>query len=391
MTRISIGFDGMCADVSVLGLDDHLTTIARKWPVLAPLMDKLAAGSDEELTCAGSGIDAETFNAILADLRALRGARVEEHIGANCALEAVTAANLLADRCAPIVDAAFDILGFWSPRTLARVPEKVPESTLSHAVRIGDSEAVSLIIPYKGKRAILSFGGEPPVRTLSPELRRYLAQDVPRYFARETPALHLLVGTASTWSAAEPEDFRLLADVIQAAQDHGVQVLLDLGGLGSWRDAALADYFAVVAHADILGMNESELAAYYTRKTGEPSRGDDAAALCAMVAALARPGQKFLVHTPHFQIAYGFEEPIVEALRFAGKAAAYRAQVGAFPTAVQTAAADFPVSARGTEEIRAVPAGFQAAAGYQVEVRNPVGLGDTWTCTCALSFLGGVR
>ena len=77
------------------------------------------------------------------------------------------------------------------------------------------------------------------------------------------------------------------------------------------------------------------------------------------------------------------------ALLFAGKAASYRAQTGTFPTAAQVAAAQFPVSAEGQEQITNLPEDFLAVSGYTIDVRNPVGLGDTWTCSFSLSLLGG--
>ncbi|HNR98147.1 MAG TPA: hypothetical protein PKX48_00855 [Planctomycetota bacterium] len=391
MQRLCVGFDGMCADVSVLGLGPHIDAIRAEWPVIAPLMDSLARGLDEELTCEGSGIDEPTFQGILESLKAYPGATVDVHIGANTALELATASNLMRAPAAPITATTLDYLGFWSPRTLARVPEKLPQAALKNARAVEDSEAVSLIMPHGGKRAILSFGGNPPVRSMSAAFRAYLRDEVPRYFAAARPGLLILVGTGVTWSAAAKGDFALLAGIIAAAHKNGARVLLDLSGMGSWSDAALRDYFAIVATADILSMNEGELAVYFGRKTGAEPPGLDAASLAAMVRAVVRPGQGFLVHTPDFQLALGIDGPVDAALRFAGKAATYRAATGRFPTALEVNAATFPISGKGRAALAAVPQGFAAVPGYTVEVRNPVGLGDTWTCSFALALLGGAQ
>ncbi|HAK95674.1 MAG TPA: hypothetical protein DCM87_11885 [Planctomycetes bacterium] len=391
MQRLCVGFDGMCADVSVMGLGPHLEAIKAEWPVIAPLMDSLTRGLDEELTCEGSGIDEPTFQRIIERLKAYPGTTVDVHIGANTALELVTATNLLRAPAPPIAPTAVDYLGFWSPRTLARVPEKLPPAALKNARAVADSEAVSLIMPHGGKRVILSFGGNPPVRSMSDAFRAYLRDEAPRYFAAAKPAMLILVGTGVTWSAAARDDFALLSGVIAAAHEHGARVLLDLSGMGSWSDAALRDYFAIVATADILSMNEGELGVYYGRKTGATPPGMDAASLAAMVEAVVRPGQGFLVHTPDFQLALGIEGPVEAALRFAGKAATCRAATGRFPTAAEVNASAFEVSEKGRKALAAVPRAFAAAPGYAIEVRNPVGLGDTWTCSFALALLGGAR
>jgi hypothetical protein len=391
MKRICVGFDGMCADVSVIGLGPSLDAIKTKWPVIAPLMDSLKKGMDEELTCEGSGIDEATFQRIVEDLKSLPKIATDVHIGANTALELVTATNLLAGTSPPVADTTVDYLGFYSPRTLARVPEKIPEAALANAQAVADSEAVSLIMPHGGKRVILSFGGNPPVRSISPKFRAYLQNDAPRYFAAKKPAMLILVGTGVTWSAAKKDDFALLSGVIRAAHDSGARVLLDLSGMGSWSDAALKDYFAIVETADILSMNEGELGVYFSRKTGTKAPGTDAASLARMVKAVVKPGQGFLVHTPLFQLALGIAGPVKAALDFAGKAASCRATTGRFPTAADAAAAAFAVSEKGRAEVATVPPEFIAAPGYAIEVRNPVGLGDTWTCSFVLALLGGAK
>ncbi len=391
MKRICVGFDGMCADVSVIGLGPSLDAIKARWPVIAPLMDSLKGGMDEELTCEGSGIDEKTFQGILEALKAFPGVTTDVHIGANTALELVTATNLLAGKAPPLADTAVDYLGFYSPRTLARVPEKIPTAALANAREVADSEAVSLIMPHGGKRVILSFGGNPPVRSVSAKFRAYLKDEAPRYFAAKKPDMLILVGTGVTWSAAKKDDFALLSGVIRAAHEHGAKVLLDLSGMGSWSDAALKDYFAIVETADILSMNEGELGVYFGRKTGVKAAGTDAASCARMVKAVVRPGQGFLVHTPLFQLALGVQGPVKAALEFAGKAASCRATTGKFPSAAEVNAAKFTVADNARKEVAAVPPEFLAMPGYAIEVRNPVGLGDTWTCSFVLALLGGAK
>jgi len=386
-----MGFDGMCSDVSISGLGDSLGRIKKEIPELAPLMESLEAGRDEELTCQAEGIGPETFYGIIEKLESYPGAEKEVHIGANCALEAVTAANLLRDRVPPAAEAAIDYLGFWSPLTLKRVPEKIPQDFLSRAREISDSEAVSLIIPHSGKRVILSFAGKPPVRCLSPELRRYMEKSVLGYFSESAPDLQIVVGTATTWSAAEGGDFELLERIIAEARKAGTKILFDLGGLGSWSRDALKTYFDILSTADVLSMNESELGVYYETRTGNAPLGTGPAELARMVEAVIRPGQGFLVHTPLFQMATGLEGPVEEALAFAGKTASYRGSTGVFPTAREVAEADLPVSEEGREAIKRIPSSFAAVPGYRVEVTNPVGLGDTWTCSFVLSYLGGLE
>jgi sugar/nucleoside kinase (ribokinase family) len=204
----------------------------------------------------------------------------------------------------------------------------------------------------------------------------------------------ILVGTACTWSAASAEDFDLLSRIIQAAHGAGTTVLCDLGGLGSWGENALASYFAVLNAVDILSMNESELGVYYHQKTGEPSVGVRAGDLAAMARGVARPGQGCLVHSPAFQLGFGLDSlgaagSPEAALTFAGRAASCRAQLGRFPTAREVMAADLPVSANSREELAGLPPDFVSVPGYDIVVRNPVGLGDTWTCAFALAILGG--
>ena len=387
-SHIGIGFDGMCADVSILNIGPHLEAIAGRYPKLAPLTESLKAGRDEELTCEAEGIAPEEFLEILSYLQELPAVTVDVHIGANCALEAVTAARLLEDPHRPVKPVEVDYLGFWSPRTLERVPESIPSEFLTQAEPVSDSEAISLILPHKGKRAILSFGGAPPVRSLSPKLKDYLTNRVPSYLKESAPDMLIVVGTACTFSAAESEDFALLERIIGTAQAQGTKVLVDLGGLGSWKDEALRAYFASLSAADILSMNESELQVYYEKKTGRPPLGVTARECAAMVEAVSGPRQGFLVHTPHFQLAKGIEpqEAVKEALGFAGKAATLRGARGSFPTACEVAQSELPLSDKA--DLQGLPEGFIAQAGYAAEVTNPVGLGDTWTCSFVLSYLG---
>jgi hypothetical protein len=392
MKRIAIGFDGMCSDISLCSLTEkHLDEILNRGILPSQLILSLKQDRDEEMTCEGLGITKKEFLEIYKNISEISGITFDIHIGANCALETVTAANLLRSDLAPENETMIDYLGFWSPETLRQVPEKIPQDFLSHARKIKNSEAISLIIPFEGRRSILSFGGDPPIRVLSKELRSYLQSEVANYIMKEKPNLFIIVGTAVTWSSANENDFRLLDKILDNCQRAGTRILCDLGGLGTWSHESLNNYFDVLSKADILSMNESELKIYYRERTGREPLTTSARDLSIMVKEVINEGQGFLVHTPCFQFSYGLDGPIYQSLLFAGKAASYRAQNGEFPSATQVKNSNFRISRKGSREIRDLPKDFHGVAGYSVDdIKNTVGLGDTWTCAFGLSYLGSL-
>jgi hypothetical protein len=394
MKRVGIGLDGMCSDVSLLDLtEEHLNEILDREILPPELIWSLKEDRDEELTCEGLGFDENEFSDIYKNIINFskdKKIRLDAHIGANCALEVVTAANLLCDDSVQINKTKIDYLGFWSPKTMKRVPERIPEGFLRHAQKVENSEAISLIIPFKGRRSILSFGGNPPIRILSNELRSYLRSEVINYVKEKKPNLLIIVGTAVAWSSAQKNDFELLEEIIRDCKRVQTLVLCDLGGLGTWSHEFLHSYFKVLSKADILSMNESELMIYYREWTEKEPLTTSAKDLSSMVREVIKEGQGFLVHTPGFQFSYGLEGPICQSLEFAGKAASYRASHREFPSASQVMNSNFPISITGVSEIKGLPNDFTGVPGYSVTVKNTVGLGDTWTCAFGLHYTGAI-
>lgn len=386
---LTIGFDAMCADISLLNIGPHLDAVREAFPALRPLMDPLARGIDEELAAENLGIGPGELQAMLDRLGALEGVEVDVHIGANAALEIVTAQGLLADPAHPIRPTDVFLLGNTSAKVLDRVPEAIRPEILRHAEPI-DAEALSIIFPHGGKRVILSYGGDPPLRRLADPLRGYLRDRLPAILDEIKPGISLLVGTTCTWATADADDFGLLEETIAAVKRTGALTLLDLGGIGGWSPESRRLYFDAIAGADLVFCNEDELARLYEDRTGRAPLRRGAPEVAAMAGAVARDGQAFVVHTPTFQVALGLPEAAVCAMDFASRTAAVRASEGVFPSARQVADAPLAIAPAGEAERERMPrvGDAIAAAAYGAEARNTVGLGDTWTASFILAALG---
>ncbi|MBN1421485.1 MAG: hypothetical protein JXP34_22110 [Planctomycetes bacterium] len=384
---VTIGFDAMCADISLVGIGAHIAKVKEMFPDLGPLMDALAGGKDDEVAAETVPWDAGRVLDMLERLRKLPGVEVDTHIGANAALELVTAQALLADPAGPIRPAEVLLLGNTSPKVLSRVPEKIRPEILRHAQPI-PSEAISIIFPHAGRRVILSYGGDPPLRRLSDPLRAYLRDRLPAILREIRPRISLLVGTTNTWATATAADFDLLDSVIAAVGAAGAKALLDLGGIGGWTPENRRRYFESVAKADVILCNDDELARLYEDRAGARDAGRGAPEIAAMARAIARPGQAVVVHTARFQVAVGLPEGAAAAMEFASRVAAVRAAEGIFPTARRVMGATLAPSPEGRREVARLAAGEAAAPAYEVEVRNTVGLGDTWTSSFILAAIG---
>lgn len=366
---IAVFGDSMCADAIMPGWRKWYHEIRQEIPELNPLGVALVKGQDEEFTCKAAGITPKRFYKILERLMAVPGIEVQEQLGANCALEIATLAGLN-------IGTDVHYLGFRAGRTLARVAERLPEEVFTYAAET-DSEAVSLIFPdpQVGKRGILSFGGEPPVRTMSPEFANYIHTSVLPYLEHERPQVLILVGTHVAFGGAKAEDFNLLRQVVETAKRNQVKVVMDLGGLGSWDQEGLKQYFQIAAEADILCMNESELELRY-RHLGytEPFKYLDDYAR-ALLKLRVSDSQALILHTAECQMAVGLPENARQALVFGGKTAALRGATGKFPSVKEVNAAS--LQQRASMEMN-VP-GVLYVPAFEVRLSCTVGLGDTFT------------
>ena len=114
--KICFGFDGICADMSffIEDLPKYQADLLIKYPWLRPIFDLLIQkGEDCELQFESTNFGFETFSDCIFKLTEI-SQKQTTHVGANSAIETVTASNLLKDLVYPIDAAKVYFLGNYS-------------------------------------------------------------------------------------------------------------------------------------------------------------------------------------------------------------------------------------------------------------------------------------
>jgi len=385
---ICFGFDGICADMSffISDLPKYRSELLIKYPWLQSTFEILIdKGEDCELQFESTKFGFETFFDCIFKLDEISSKKTT-HVGANSALETVTAANLLKDPIYPIDMTKAYFLGNYSPDIFKKLPkeQRIPSIFLEYANQIRTSHIpISIIIPYKGRRGIISFGGIPNIRRVE-TLTTYM-KNIVATTQELDPDFMALLGTTNVYATTTDfEDFNLLDPFINL-RCAGI----DLGGTVGWDYDRLKRFYEMLENVKIIMGNEAEFKNLFEFKFGETVSASDPLSIYKMVNKLRKEDQIAICHTKNYQFIIGFEsadkELIKDCMQFANKATVAKAVLNTFPTAKQIEEISLEESSFTIPDILEKTAIITRS--YEYEIKNPVGLGDVWTCTLFLGLL----
>ncbi len=386
---ICFGFDGICADMSffIKDLPKHRTELCIKYPFLDPVFDKLLGNQPEdcELQIESAGFGFETFFDCIYSLSEIAQKKTTR-IGANAAIETITAMNLMKDPVYPIDYTKIYFLGNFSKEVAKKVPreQRIDPVFLEHANYIQTSYIpISIILPYKGRRGIISFGGMPGIRRIQ-SLKPYL-QNLSSIIDKINPDIMSILGTTNVYSTTEDlRDFDLLKPFLNLRNS-----LVDLGGTIGWDYGRLERFYRLLNDAKIVIGNAEEFKGWYNFKFGESVVETDPVTLYRMVSKLRKDQQIIVCHTKDFQFVLGLDsekkEIIRDCMNFANKATVVKSSLSSFPTARQIEEAALIMKSGRIPELLLSNTIYTQSVDQ--EIVNPVGLGDVWSCTFCLGLL----
>ena len=385
---ICFGFDGICVDMSffISDLPKYRAELLIQYPWLQPIFDLLVdQGEDCELQFESTKFGFETFSDCIFKLGEISSKKTT-HIGANSAIEVVTAYNLLKDPVYPIEMTKVYFLGNYSPDVFQKLPkeQRIPSIFLEYANPIKTSYIpISIIIPYKGRRGIISFGGTPSLRRIE-SLTTYM-KTIAATAQELDPDFMALLGTTNVFATTTDfEDFDLLNPFLNLRCTG-----IDLGGTVGWNYELLSRFYQMLDNVKIIMGNDSEFKSLYEFKFGESCNASDPLTIYKIVNKLRKEDQIAICHTKNYQFIIGLEsadkELIKDCMRFANKAPVVKTMLNTFPTAKQVEETSLEENSFELPDILEKTAIITRS--YEYEIKNPVGLGDVWTCTLFLGLL----
>ncbi|HUY01388.1 MAG TPA: hypothetical protein VMV49_17635 [Candidatus Deferrimicrobium sp.] len=385
---ICFGFDGICVDMSFIIRDllKHRNELRIKYPFLDPIFNLLLSEKPEdcELQFESTKFGFETFFDCIFTLNELTSQKTTR-VGANSAIETVTAINLLKDPIYPIDYTKIYFLGNYSTEISQKLPkeQRIPSIFLEHANFVKTSYIpISIIIPYGERRGIISFGGIPNIRRIE-SLNPYM-KNIISIVNKLNPDLMAILGTTNVYATTENfEDFKLLDPFLNLRYS-----LVDLGGTVGWSYQRLKEFYQVLEKAKIIIGNDEEFKSWYNFKFGKSIQDSDPTTIYKIVNALRKKDQIAICHTQYYQFVVGMEEKketIRDCMKFANKATVVKTNINAFPTAKQIEEAQLKEKSFQLPEI--LEANAIVARSIDQEITNPVGLGDVWSCTFCIGLL----
>ncbi|NVM53718.1 MAG: hypothetical protein HWN66_08445 [Candidatus Helarchaeota archaeon] len=385
---ICFGFDGICADLSFIlpELPKYRSELLIKYPFLEPVFDILLAEQPEdcELQFESTEFGFETFFDCIFTLSEVAQKKLT-HIGANSAIETVTAHNLLRDPVYPIDYTRVYYLGNYSAEVSQKLPkeQRIASTLLEYAEQVKTSYIpISIIIPYKEKRGIISFGGLPAIRRVE-SLKPYLKNLIP-VVKKLDPDLMAILGVTNVFATTtDYSDFNLLDPFFNLRCS-----VIDLGGTVGWGDERLKHLYQVLDKAKIIMGNDDEFKAWYNFKFGKSIRDSDPLTMYKIVKALRNENQIAVCHTRYYQFVLGIDDnkdTVRDCMNFANRATVVKTNLNAFPTAKQVV--EMPLKERSLTLPAELEANTIVTRSMDEEITNPVGLGDIWTCSFNLGLL----
>jgi len=387
LKKICFGFDGICVDMSffISDLPKYQSELFIKYPWLRPVFTLLIKGEDCELQFESTNFGFETFFDCIFTLNQLSQKKTT-HVGANSAIETVTAFNLMRDLAYPIDNAKVYFLGNYSNDVFQKLPkeQRIPSVFLEYANAVKTSHIpISIILPYNEKRGIISFGGLPSIRRIE-TLTTYL-KNIAVTTKKMNPDFMSILGTTNVFATTSNyEEFKLLDPFLNLKC-----VGIDLGGTVSWDHDRLARFYQIISNAKIVMGNAEEFKSWYQFKFGDSIEGSDPLTVYKLVNKLRKETQIAVCHTKNYQFVLGLEsankEVIKDCMKFANKATVVKSTLNAFPTAKQIAEAELKETTFKLPEVLEKDAIITRSIDYKI--KNPVGLGDVWSCSFILGLL----
>jgi hypothetical protein len=384
---ICFGFDGICCDMSFY--IPHLakySDLTIKHPFIKPVLNcLLEEKSDCELQFESTQLGFESFFDCVYTLSEIAEKKTT-HIGANSAIETVTAINLMKDPSYPIDLTKVYFLGNFSPEVSRKVPkdQRIESMFLEHANTSKTSYIpISIILPHEGKRGIISFAGIPPIRRVE-SLKPYL-KNTATTVEKMRPNLVAILGTTNVYATTENyADFNLLDPYLQLPT-----ALVDLGGTIGWDFERQKRFYQLAEEAKIIMGNDDEFRAWYNFKFREAIQETDPLTLYKMANKLRMKNQILVCHTKRYQFVLGLDlaqrDVVKDCMNFANKTTVVKTTANSFPTAKQVSEADLEENKLSLPEL--LLANTIATRSIDVQIQNPVGLGDVWSCTFCLGLL----
>ncbi|MHA1650354.1 MAG: hypothetical protein ACTSYB_09175 [Candidatus Helarchaeota archaeon] len=386
---ICFGFDGICCDMSffIPELPKYKSELCIKYPFLKPILELLLAERPEdcELQLESTGFGFETFFDCIYSLSEISSQKTT-HIGANTAIETVTAINLLKDPAYPIDFTKVYFLGNYNSDIFRKLPkdQRIDSVYLEYANYVKTSYIpISIIIPYREKRGIISFGGIPSIRRIE-SLRPYLKK-LSSIIQKLNPDLMALLGMTNVFATTEDfNDFKLVDPFLELRYS-----LIDLGGTISWEYNRLEQFYQMVEKAKIVIGNDEEFRSWYNFKYGESITAHDPLTLYKMTNKLRKKDQILVCHTKSYQFVLGLEstdeETVKDCMNFANKATVIKTDLNTFPTAKEVQEVSLQENTIPLPEL--LVANAIVTRSIDKKIINPVGLGDIWSCTFILGLL----
>jgi len=345
----------------------------------------LTKKSDCELQFESTQLGFESFFDCIYTLSDLAEKKTT-YVGANTAIETVTAMNLLREPAYPIAPSKIYFLGNYAPEIASKIPkeQRLESLFLEHANQIKTSYIpISIIIPYKGKRGIISFAGIPAIRRVE-NLKAYLKNKA-AVIAKMNPDLVAILGTTNVYATTENyNDFDLLTPYL-----HMRNSLVDLGGTIGWEFERLKRLYQILEQTKIVIGNDDEFRAWYNFKYGETIQNSDPRTLYNMTLKLRMKNQILICHTKRYQFVLGLDiadkEIVKDCMNFANKATVVKTNAKAFPTAKQIT--EVPLTQNKIPLPELLLANAIVTRSIDVNIQNPVGLGDVWSCTFCIGLL----
>ncbi|NVM31681.1 MAG: hypothetical protein HWN65_22780 [Candidatus Helarchaeota archaeon] len=385
---ICFGFDGITVDTSFIipDLPKYSSELIIKYPFLEPIFKLLLAEQPEdcELQFESTEFGFETFFDCIFALGEICQEKTT-YIGANAAIETSTAMNLLKDPVDPIDYTKVYFLGNYSEEVSQKLPkaQRIASVFLEHANIVKTSYIpISIIIPYKERRGIISFGGIPAIRRVE-SLRTYL-RNLVDIVNKINPDFMSMVGINNVFATTtDYDDFKLFDPFLNLQYSS-----VDLGGTVGWGYDRLRHVYQVLDKAKMVIGNDDEFKAWYNFKFRENIHDLDPLTIFKMVSKLRREDQIAVCHTQYYQFVMGFDENkevVRDCMNFANKATVVKTEMNEFPTARQvkeTSLIKKSITLPALLEANAI-----ATRSIDKEIINPVGLGDVWSCTFNIGLL----
>ncbi|MFX1296010.1 MAG: hypothetical protein ACFFD2_14315 [Promethearchaeota archaeon] len=386
---ICFGFDGICCDISfyIQNLPRYRPELSIKYPFLEPVFNILLADQPEdcELQFESTMLGFETFFDCIYTLTNISQKKTT-YVGSNAAIETVTTMNLLKDPVYPVNFTKVFFLGNYSDDVSQKLPkeQRLEPVSLEHANYVKTSYIpISIIIPYRGKRGIISFGGIPAIRRIE-NLRSYL-KNIVSVVNGLNPDLMAIIGTTNVYATTpDYNDFSLLKPFLNLKCS-----LVDLGGTIGWEYDRLKRFYQILEKTKIIIGNDDEFRSWYSFKFGISIDASDPLTMYKITSKLRGKNQILICHTKYYQFVLGLEsadrEIVKDCMNFANKTTVVKTNMGAFPTAKQVA--EVSLKEKSVQLPELLVANAIVTRSIDQEIINPVGLGDVWSCTFCLGLL----